>query len=189
MVAPKPQPIAPLSPCGGRGVRCSWPRRDRRVHLVFSPAGMLTSSHWRAGAVSRFFPALETTSPISAKGGSRSPPSVSPPKAGGSARGVGTGGLRGRSISPSVVGPSPPAFLPTFSPLLCPRPQPSGVSRPRLLAHVPTSGQARRAGGTLKKGLHAQSTFRFADQRLPPLQEQHPWGAEPQNSSRLQDRP
>lgn len=49
------------------------------------------------------------------------------------------------------------------------------MSQPQLLAHVPASGQACRAGGTLKEGPFAWSSFRFAEQRFPPpphLQEQ-----------------
>lgn len=179
MVALTPQPIAPLSPAGALGVRRSWgsmPRRDRRAHLVFSPAPLLPRCP--AGAVSRFFPALETTSPLSAKGGGLapcSPPAL--PGAGGSARGVGTGGLHSRSTSSSAVGLSPPKYSPLLLPIALPSSPAQGVSRPRLLACVPASGQTCRAGGTLKKVLLTQSSFRFADQRSARLQEQHPWGA------------
>lgn len=79
----------------------------------------------------------------------------------------GDGGLRGRSTLSSTVGLrfSYPSFPPRFSPLRLS--QPSRVSQTQLLARVPTSHPARRAGGTLKKGLLAQSSLRFADQSPP----------------------
>lgn len=79
----------------------------------------------------------------------------------------GDGGLRGCSTLSSTVGLrfSYPSFPPPFSPLRLS--QPSRVSQPQLLARVPTSHPARRAGGTLKKGLLTQSSLRFADQSPP----------------------
>lgn len=41
------------------------------------------------------------------------------------------------------------------------------MSQPQLLAGVPPSGQALRAGGTLEEGPLAWRSFRFADQRPP----------------------
>lgn len=123
--------------------------------------------------------------PPSTKGGGLAPHSPPAPlKAGGSAHGVGTEGLHGHSTSSSMEGPCPPAFLLCFSPSLCSHPQPNGLSRPWLLARVPTSGQAHRAGRTLKKGLLAQSSFRFADQRPPP-----PPGAAPLGSRSPEEQP
>lgn len=144
---------------GQEGAPCLQPCRD--AHLL---------SRWRVGAVARFFPELETTSPLSAKGGGGcvSLPALHqpPPKSGGSARGVGTGGLHGHSTSSSF--PSP-AFA------LQPSPAEQGV---------PISGRARRAEGTLKKGLLTQSSFRFADQRPPP-----PPGAAPLGSRSPEEQP
>lgn len=111
------------------------------------------------------------------KGGGLAPCSPpAPPGDGGSARGVGTGGLHSRSTSSSAVGLSPPKYSPLL-PIALPSSPAQGVSQPRLLACVRSLGQTCRAGGTLKKVLLTQSSFRFADQRSARLQEQHPWGA------------
>lgn len=147
----------------------SMPRRYRRVHLVFSPAGMLISP--LAGKRELLLGSslhLKPRSLLAPKGGSRSPLSASPPES----RRLSPRRGDGRSVWLQHLvqheGPCPPAFLLCFSPSRCSQPQPSRLSRPWLLARVPTSGQAHRAGRTLKKGLLAQSTFRFAAQRHPP---------------------
>lgn len=89
------------------------------------------------------------------------------PRATGSAHGVGVGGLSGHSTSSSAPQLSSP--LTPSSAVISSR----AVSQPRLLARVPPSGQAFRAGGTLEEGPLPWSSFRFAEQRPPPpLQEQ-----------------
>lgn len=70
------------------------------------------------------------------------------------------------------------SFPPRFSPLRLS--QPSRVSQPQLLARVPSSHQAHRAGGTLKKGLLTRSSFGFADQRRPRSRSSIPGEQEPE---------
>lgn len=86
------------------GVQCSW----LGLHAMGGQEGP-------AGAVSRFFPMLETTSPLSAKGGVLLSAFHQPPQ--------NPKAQHSHSTSSSAVGLSPPAFLPLHG-----HPQQSGVS-------------------------------------------------------------
>lgn len=164
----------------------SMPRRYRRVHLVFSPAGMLISP--LAGKRELLLGSslhLKPRSLLAPKGGSRSPLSASPPES----RRLSPRRGDGRSVWLQHLVQHGGAVPPGFPPLLLPfalQPAPAKQAVPTMApGSCPDLGPGSQGWKDPKEGSPCPEHLQVCCPETPPtpLQEQHPCEAEAQKSS------